>query len=65
MCNLCSMHIKSRFEYKKAPLPPKSSYVKCQNTPNFAQCTKLLSIPLKTKTKKKSKTKHPFTVYLS
>jgi len=58
MCNLCSMHIKSRFEYKKkAPLPPKSNYyVKCQNTPNFAQCTKLLSIPLKTKTKKKSKT---------
>lgn len=55
MCNLCSMHIKSRFEYKKAPLPPKSSYVKCQNTPNFAQCTNYCPYPSKQKRKKSPK----------
>ena len=61
MCNLCSMHIKSRFEYKKTPLnPPKSNYVKCQNTPNFAQCTKLLSTPPQNKNEKKVQNKTPF-----
>lgn len=59
---MCNLYVFNAYQItfwilkKKAPLPPKSNYVKCQNTPNFAQCTKLLSIPLKTKTKKKSKT---------
>lgn len=40
---------------KKLPCPLNQIIVKCQNTPNFAQCTKILSIPLKTKMKKSPK----------
>ena len=69
MCNLCSMHIKSRFEYKKKPPlnPPKSNYyVKCQNTtPNFCTVHKTTVHTPQNKNEKKSKTKHPSTIYLS
>ena len=66
MCNLCSMHIKSRFEYKKkTPLnPPKSNYyVKCQNTPQFCTVHKTTVHTPQNKNEKKVQNKTPFHLY--